>query len=179
MIGYSIYTCSVSKFSQILKDERFITQLPIPRFLCDRMRSKLILKRNDISLQDDEQKELFNDFYKASLYIRILTLQTIHRSLSVKVTSVAKNIFKHFFFKEYDPSLLDEIPKKINKMKMVYEAETDINQEEFNFDEYISHIESYLKKDLSQVYIYNLPTYEKQALAKARIGKSDDPNKEE
>jgi len=172
---YTLNTCTVSKFSQILKDECFVTKWPLPRFICTKMRLKLVLERNKNSLQDNEQKEILNDYYRMSLYVRILLLQTVKRSLGIKESIDAKKLFKEYVGRDFDvKSWLSNIDNKIKKLIMQYDNQAEVEEVEFNFDTYIAAIESKQdKKDLSQVFMYQLPIYEEAALRSIKQSEND------
>ncbi len=166
MIFYNIYNCTVSRFSQILKDSRYVSRVPMPLFVCNYMKRKLIKQRNLDSNAEENDRIITNEFYKTSLYLRINVLRLLYKSLRLEINQANENLFKHNFHKEFALDDFGLIESRLEKMVNLYETlqSENENKREFDFDQYITKLEHILSKDLSGKFIYQLKSNEENAM---------------
>jgi len=164
---YNIHTCTVSKFSQILKDARHIGKVWIPSKLAERYKSNLIEEYNRLNNPNKGAADLIQNYYLLNLYNRINMYDRLRISFMHKVTKKNKDFYRELTGREYDSSTIKELSSKVKKLILKYEAEKPPEQSnDFDFDKYIAQIELILETKLNNVYLYQLTKYEELAAEK-------------
>lgn len=156
------------KFSQILRDNRYVCSIWLPSFIRVRLTNKIIKQLSKlISGEDDEEKKLIDDYYNQSLDVRLNILQIVYVCLIYKEFDDAKVLFKKYMHTEYSKAKLPLLKQRIDKMVSQYHAMNDKpknDPKEFNFDEFLLKLESILNKDLSNRFVYQIPQLQEEAV---------------
>ena len=154
MIFYNEYNCTVSKYSQIMKEPKFIAKTRIiPYFACIKRVSKLKQRFNEIlslKTQDEISSELNDNFYLVNLYTRILKYSVLRSGLRIAATEKLKVRYKEYFKKEYHGDL-SELDSRIESMTKTYDAFLSKNEKgnSLSFDEYIIWLNGVLSTEMT------------------------------
>lgn len=156
---------TISRFSQILRDERFVCSHWLPKFLLLKYKAKLIADYNTLKNGEAVENSVPNDFYRQSLYYRIMIHQVLLRSLYIEISEAGKELFYEMYGKEYKPEFLSDISDTIERLIIQYNAEMDVSaQPEFDYDEYILSLNRIIGHSIGHEFVYLLPAIEKEAL---------------
>jgi len=160
---------TINQFSKALKNSRYISTIWLPKRLTDKLFAKITTAHNKKNKVETENKDIIENYYKTSLYIRILILQTLLRSLRLGVTQDAKNLYKHYILRGFtgDFKILE---RKIKRLEFHFDSVNENKEpENFDFDNYIASLEFILNIDLGNKFLRNLKIYEQKAVDKLKV----------
>lgn len=170
MIKRNQYNTTILEFSQIMKDSKNISSLPLPKFIRKYLADRLIRSVNSEDSKIAKETALNDDYYKTKLYIKILLNESLHRSLTIMETPEGRALFKKLYKKEYSKPKLKLIDIRIKRLRVQYELFNSENNseedEEFNFDKYIAKLEMILNVSIWDKMLYQLPYYEELCISK-------------
>ena len=168
MLFYNIDNTPVYKFSQILRNPKYVCKVPMLKKVCETKALELIGDYNKDKGEDEEVKNLIEDYYLKSLEYKILQYETLYKALVIYAGEEARKEFFEVFKKEFTNDELQPFKQKIDKLVDKYEAMAEDKAQKggISFDAYVAGLEFILNEELTNKYIYTLHEYEAKAAQK-------------
>lgn len=165
---YTIENCTIARFSQILKNDKFISKYRLPKRIRLKAKNRLILEFNKIIKGTDDERERLKKYHLITIYCKMQQYENLHQSLNLAVTEENKAYYKKLFHREYKHSELKNLRRMTDRVIMQYETELEDNNtdEDFDFDKYVMHIESALSVEIQDKMLYQIKIYHDKAFEK-------------